>query len=418
MISIITPTHSKKNLPYLLELYNSIVQQTYTHWEWVVYVNGELELADIPKTISSNHKVKLFIEHSDNKNIGYIKKRAFGLAIGSILLEADHDDILTPDCLANVYEAFLNSDIGFVYSNTALYETRDRFFVPFNASYGWTHSLYKYKNLDLYSMNAFEPTSHSLSFIWYAPDHVRAWRKETYTLVGGHNPGLSVCDDHELLIRTYLKTKFKKINKTLYIYRKTNDNTTIQRNDVIQYKTVDLFNTYARKLAERDCELNGLLKVDLGGGINPLPGYTTIDLKNSDIIHDLNCGIPLEMNSVGIINASHIIEHLYDKTKIMSEIHRVLAHGGWAFIDVPSTDGRGAFQDPTHVSYWNENSFLYYTDRYFGKFIDNTSIRFQQYRLETHYPNDWFKNMYIPVVTAWLVANKEGGIRLPGNLHI
>ena len=29
----------------------------------------------------------------------------------------------------------------------------------------------------------------------------------------------------------------------------------------------------------------------------------------------------------------------------------------------PSTDGRGAFQDPTHVSFYNENSFWYFTDR-------------------------------------------------------
>ncbi len=28
---------------------------------------------------------------------------------------------------------------------------------------------------------------------------------------------------------------------------------------------------------------------------------------------------------------------------------------------VPSTDGRGAFQDPTHVSFWNINSFMYYS---------------------------------------------------------
>jgi hypothetical protein len=28
---------------------------------------------------------------------------------------------------------------------------------------------------------------------------------------------------------------------------------------------------------------------------------------------------------------------------------------------VPSTDGRGAFQDPTHVSFWNANTFAYFS---------------------------------------------------------
>jgi hypothetical protein len=38
----------------------------------------------------------------------------------------------------------------------------------------------------------------------------------------------------------------------------------------------------------------------------------------------------------------------------------VLTHLGKLDILVPSTDGRGAFQDPTHVSFWNINSFYYY----------------------------------------------------------
>ncbi len=29
---------------------------------------------------------------------------------------------------------------------------------------------------------------------------------------------------------------------------------------------------------------------------------------------------------------------------------------GWFLSQTPSTDGRGAFQDPTHVSMWNSNS--------------------------------------------------------------
>ena len=159
--------------------------------------------------------------------------------------------------------------------------------------------------------------------------------------------------------------------------------------------------------------------MDIGGGLNPYPNYFTIDLRDTaDMKADLNDGIPLSNNSVGVLNASHIIEHLYDKTKIMSEIHRVLAPGGWAFIDVPSTDGRGAFQDPTHVSYWNENSFLYYTDANLARFIDNDTIKFQEYRRDTHYPNDWMKSINVCVTTAWLVAIKPGSPRYPGILKI
>ena len=86
-------------------------------------------------------------------------------------------------------------------------------------------------------------------------------------------------------------------------------------------------------------------------------------------------------------------------------------------IEVPSTDGRGAWMDPTHISYWNENSFLYYTHRDQAQFIRNTDIRFQSYRLETHFPKPFYKRMEAPCVTAWLSCVKRGP-RLPGGLKI
>ena len=233
-----------------------------------------------------------------------------------------------------------------------------------------------------------------------------------YTGIGGHNEELSICDDHELMIRTYMVTKMHHIKKPLYIYRVTGDNTWLERNQKIQEETVRLFNENAYMLAERDAHLRGLLKVDLGGGLFPRKGYLTVDQEGADITCDLNEGIPLDDNSVGVLNASHLIEHLRDPVKTMREIHRVLAHGGWAMIEVPSTDGRGAWQDPTHVSFWNEHSFWYYTDRNKAQFIRNTDIRFQSYRLDT-----WEMQPHIPCVTAWLVAIKNEQ-RLPGILSI
>ena len=417
--SIITPTHDPKNIPYLIELYNSICDQTHENWEWILYLNNKITLDDIPENIRTNDKVHIHKSETEAIGCGIIKRAAFFLGEGDVLVEVDHDDMITPDCLQELNKAYQDESVGFVYSDTAMLHMKDQF-IPFNQSYGWTHRIFNWKGKDLIAMNSFEPTSHSLSYIWYAPDHVRSWRTSVYHIIGGHNKKMIVCEDHELCIRTYLKTKMVKIPKVLYIYRITGNNTSIDKmNADIQQKTRELHNEYAQKLAERDAELKGLMKVDLGGGLNPYPNYYEIDLrKDADCVHDLNDGIPLPDNSVGVINASHIIEHLYDKTKIMSEIHRVLAPGGWAFIEVPSTDGRGAFQDPTHVSYWNENCFLYYTNSYLANFIDNKTIRFQEYRRETYFPNDWMRSINVCVTSAWLVAIKDGMERLPGPLNI
>lgn len=419
LFSIITPEHDPGNIPYLLELYESIINQTYGDWEWVLYLNNKCTVEHIPRSIKDDPRVVIHRMEGDNKNIGYIKNMAFNCGKGDILVEVDHDDQITPDCLEELHKAFIsNPDVGFVYSDDAILHMKDEF-IPYDSSFGWTYKMFNWKGKELHSMNSFEPSAQSFAFIWYAPDHVRAWRKDVYKEVGGHNPELSICDDHELMIRTYLHTKIYHIPKCLYIYRVTGDNTWLERNADIQTTTVELFHQYGQRLAERDADLRGLLKVDIGGGLNPYPGYKTVDTReHADYVYDLNDGIPLPDNSVGVLNASHILEHLHDKTKIMSEIHRVLAHGGWAFIEVPSTDGRGAFQDPTHVSYWNENSFLYYTNKYLADFIDNDSVRFQEFRRQTWYPNEWMQNMHVLVTTVWLTAVKDDSVRYPHKLEI
>jgi O-antigen biosynthesis protein len=405
--SIISPSH--KNTPYLQELYESLCAQTYENWEWILWLNGKFNRSKLSPEIENDGRVKIYECNENNPNVGFHKSKAFHLGSGDVLVEVDHDDMITPDCLEELNKAYQDESVGFVYSDVAVYDDN---FVPYNEQHGWSYYFYNFRGKDRYVMNSWRPTSQALSFIWYSPDHVRSWRRSVYQSIGGHNVQLSICDDHELMIRTYLNTKMYHIQKPLYIYRVYGDNTYLERNAQIQTKTVDLYYEYGYQLAEKDAEERGLLKVDIGGGLYPRPGYVTIDQEGADITCDLNDGIPLPDNSVGVLNASHVLEHLRDPVKSMREIHRVLAHGGWAMIEVPSTDGRGAFQDPTHVSFWNEHSFWYYTNKHLANFIRNYDIRFQTYRLNT-----WEMAPHIPVVTAWLTAIKDEE-RFPGILAI
>jgi SAM-dependent methyltransferase len=204
-----------------------------------------------------------------------------------------------------------------------------------------------------------------------------------------------------------LHTKVKLIKDVLYIYRITGDNTWIEKNQKIQSGTVELYNKYAYQLAERWAELEGLEKIDLGGGFNSPAGYKTVDLKNADIITDISKGIPLPDNSCGVVRAHDILEHLPDKQFIIAEIYRVLADGGWLLVSVPSSEGYGAHQDPTHISYWNKNSFWYWTRQEFAKYIYNDTIKFQEFRLETIFPSEFHKQNNIPYTVANLAAIKS-----------
>jgi Uncharacterized protein conserved in bacteria len=104
------------------------------------------------------------------------------------------------------------------------------------------------------------------------------------------------------------------------------------------------------------------MRLNLGCSDKHIADYVNVDLvEPADVVADLSERWPWEDSSVDEIIAHDIIEHLPNKIHTMNEVYRVLRHGGVAHVLVPTTDGPGAFMDPTHVSYWHRNSFWYYT---------------------------------------------------------
>lgn len=105
------------------------------------------------------------------------------------------------------------------------------------------------------------------------------------------------------------------------------------------------------------------MKLNLGCCDAILPDHVNVDVvagPGVDVVADLRQPWPWEDGSVLEVRAFDVIEHLPSHIHTMNEMWRVLRAGGVAKIAVPTTDGTGAFQDPTHVSFWNRRSFLYY----------------------------------------------------------
>ena len=96
----------------------------------------------------------------------------------------------------------------------------------------------------------------------------------------------------------------------------------------------------------------------------------------------------------------------------MKEIYRCLSDYGWAITDTPSTDGRGAYQNPEHTSYWNTNSFWYYTKSQFAKDIE-TSVKFQLNRISNYHPSEFEEFHDIVYAKAHLVKLPERGFEIP-----
>lgn len=373
-ISVFTPTNNSEFLP---QVYESIKDQDFYEWI-VIYNNGGIPIQ------FNDPRVKAYtpdLVYRMPEWVGFLKAYACERATGDILLELDHDDLLMPNAVEEVRKAFKDEEVGFVYSNTIHAMADWSRCQRFDDKYGWKYREVEYQGHTLDEHISFEPYPDSISRIWFAPNHLRAFRKSVYDEIGGYNKEMRILDDLDLMCRMYLKTEFKHIDKGLYIYRVHGQNSWLRYNAEIQNNVYRIYDQYIESLVYRWADIMGLRKIDLGGRINKKEGYESVDLKNADVICDLNKRWRFEKNSVGVIRAYDIFEHLKDPIHVMKEAYRVLAPGGWIISQTPSTDGRGAFQDPTHVSFWNENSFHYYTN---GKaiYID-TPVRFQAARLYT-----------------------------------
>jgi len=108
-----------------------------------------------------------------------------------------------------------------------------------------------------------------------------------------------------------------------------------------------------------------LLRLNLGCSDAHVKSWLNVDVcAPADQVVDLSEPWPWADSSVEAIKAWDIFEHLPSKLLSMNEAHRVLRPGGQLDLYVPTTDGRGAFQDPTHVSFWTPNDLFYWCENY------------------------------------------------------
>jgi len=406
-----TPTHNPKHLARLAD---SIRRQTYPNFEWLIVPNGPVTPGDIHVDMP---KARIVPYNGQTANVGEIKNFCCAQAAGDVLVEVDHDDEITPDCLEEAAKAF-QEPCDFVYSNFCEVQADGQPYL-YDLAYGWQYRDWPWQGKTQKECVGWAPSPASFCKVWYAPNHVRAWRRSFYERIGGHNKTLRVLDDHDLSCRTYIHGEVKHIDRCLYVYHRHEGNTCLNTDDgtnqSIQEKTLEIHDEYIYPMVEKWCRKNGLLMVDICGGHSKPPGYLSVDLHDSDIVANLEEKWPFGNNTVGLFRAQDALEHMKNPIHTMKEIYRCLIPGGWLLSETPSTDGRGAFQDPTHISFWNSNSFWYYTRREQAAYI-GTPVRFQASRIANYYPSPWHKDHQIVYVKAHLI--KIGSDRLPGLVEI
>lgn len=81
-----------------------------------------------------------------------------------------------------------------------------------------------------------------------------------------------------------------------------------------------------------------------------------------DTIHTRLGDFQVERGMFSEIIANDVLEHIPDLVTAMTNCKDLLGKDGEMHIHVPYDLSLGAWQDPTHVRAFNENSWLYYTD--------------------------------------------------------
>lgn len=106
--------------------------------------------------------------------------------------------------------------------------------------------------------------------------------------------------------------------------------------------------------------------LNLGSGKRPIDGAMNLDFNpdNPGVTHswDIEAGLAFPDNTFDEVIAFHIIEHIHNLSKLLSEIHRVCKHGARIKIEAPHCTNPTFYDDPTHVRPLTENTIPFICD--------------------------------------------------------
>ena len=103
MISVVTPVY-RPDLKYFQQTADSVCGQVYENWEWCLAddcSNDEGLTARLGELAARDARVRV-VTRPENGHISIATNSAAELAHGEYIALMDHDDLLSPDCLAEV----------------------------------------------------------------------------------------------------------------------------------------------------------------------------------------------------------------------------------------------------------------------------------------------------------------------------
>jgi hypothetical protein len=394
----------------------SVLAQTYGDLEWLVALGGGVtwEPPDDPR-ITAFHDERV----ANGAAAG--KKAACARATGEVLLELDHDDVLASRAVERTIAAFAEQpDAACVYSNWAqITEGGERHDGRYNEHIGRIYRETEVDGRHLLEAVAMEPFPSTASRIHLIFAHLRAFRRSAYLAVGGYDTAFTL-EDLDLSDRLYQAGAFVHLDECLYLQRVHPGN--IQARPELHER----FAADGRNLYVRDAEANarswagrrGLACVELLAGRRCVEGYEPLEVVlGPDGAIDSSWKLPFADSSVGALRAVDVLHLAVDRTSLMNEIYRVLAHGGMLFSQTPSTDPQRSISLPQGAGLWGDEDLLAYTHATMAAADPANECRFMD-SWTTSYPRSEEEYaLGIWHLEATIVAVKRGP-RIAGVLNI
>ena len=373
LISVVTTAYMSEERIY--RAYRSLVNQTFTNWEWIIWSDTPPETSSPSKATNwerlchletLDYRIRLYQASRNDGNIGSVKYNASMLARGDLIVELDHDDDFIPESLAYLASAMReNPEAGFFYTESAeVYEENDdnhNYGIFFGRGYGAYTKIAIDGKWRLQTFTA-PLNRNSINHLVGMPNHFRAVRTDLYRKVRGNCPFLAVSDDFDLMLKCFLETSYVKIPTLCYIqYRNSGGNNfTFRRNGYIQELCRMLYRAYAPRLNKRFEEIG----FPSGEGRNlPRPIWmdpSVIDHPRFEIL-----SLPNRLRSIDIIiclrpNAQLKLEHLYDLIEMLekqSYRHWSVILSGVRCASLEATMTMLPASLRKHFRYWNQIDF-------------------------------------------------------------
>ena len=189
------------NFEYFKQCYESLKNQTYQNFEIILVDDCSTDdsFEKIQNYCDGDSRVKFF-QNSENKGVGFTKKRCVELASGEICGFVDPDDALTEDALEISIKAYKENYIA-TYSQFYLCGENLNIIKKFEPTQ-------KIKNKNLLFFNVKFEVAHFFTF-----------KKSAYISTEGINPNYKVAEDIDYILKLYEIGNFFYIKKPLYYYR-------------------------------------------------------------------------------------------------------------------------------------------------------------------------------------------------------